>query len=164
MENVWKTLFYLRIILGTFLFHRNPQASTGPNEGKVENSTSNTYKQITYSITTHDQPVRNAVNEVALHRCESSAKIVNKLADQLVEIAILLCQSFDLLYRMHYGRMMFPAKLAADLRKAAFGQTLTQVHRHLPRNGDGPRIILGLQFFDRHPVVRGNGACDALYR
>src|SRR5438874_12568173 len=55
---------------------------------------------------------------------------------------------------------MLPAELAAYLRVAMFGQTLAQIHRHLPRHSHLPRVVLRLEIINPQTVVRADGTLD----
>ena len=102
------------------------------------------------------------VNEVTSHLCESPAKIIDEFADRLVEIAVLLGESLDLIDRVHHCRVMLASELAADLWKTTLGQTFAEIHCNLPGYGDGPRFILLLQLLYRHSVMRSDSAGNTI--
>jgi len=80
-----------------------------------------------------------------LWKAVGSAKTFQETGDQVVEIAVLLAQFFDLADGVDDGRVVLAAKAPADLRKRCVGQRLAQVHGDLARHGDRLRIVARLQ-------------------
>ena len=62
-----------------------------------------------------------------------AANMLYQFIDLIVENPVVFDHLFYLLTGVHHGRVMLPAELPADLRKAVFRQSFAQVHRHLPR-------------------------------
>ena len=65
---------------------------------------------------------------------------------------------------MHDGGVVAPAKAAADLGQRPAGQLLGQIHRHLPRPGDGAQPLRPDQVGKADVVMLGHLALDLLDR
>lgn len=71
-----------------------------------------------------------------------TANTVDQSADRIVENAIFLHQSFDLVVRVHHGRVVLTAEFTSYLGIAVIRQSLAQVHSDLTRYRDCPGVVL----------------------
>src|SRR5205807_2351669 len=80
----------------------------------------------------------------------------------LAELGIFLEEGLDLVDRVQDGRVVLAAEGAADLGERGVGELTREVHRDLPREGDGPRPVLRLEVGELYAEELGDASLDLL--